>query len=96
MWVANCDEYNNDGINPCLNDSTVSITMESGQPELIIYDEELDNYWKAQVTMEAGIITVKSSFKIVYNDIVKYTVTANVKTETGTSSISDTVELEKL
>lgn len=95
--VYNCDEYQNDGISPCLDNSTYVITMESGVPEILIevWMDDVEAYLPS-VKIENGDITLKSSFKMIFAERVMYSIFAWKKTATGISSISESAEFEKL
>lgn len=85
--VHNCNQYQNDGINPCLFGDIVNISMESGVPE--ISREEGGSVYQPSVELKDGVITVRSSFKISFEDSVEYTVTATG----GNRTMSDSVTL---
>ena len=71
MWskyikcVANCTSYNNDGINPCLDEGKYEITIKDGKAIRKMLDYNLRWNYK-----------FKSDFKINFEESVKYRVTA--------------------
>lgn len=90
--VENCNEYNNDGINPCLDQVVYTVSMESGAPTLPYL--EWEDYYEPTVSWDNGVITVRSNFVIQFEETVEYRVTAQQKTDYGYSWMSDTLSLD--
>ena len=83
--VANCITYNNDGINPCLDNIEYVISIKDG--EAIAEN--------ASITIADGIIKLKSDFKINYEDSVEYRVTAIKSSEKSYTEKSDSITFYK-
>lgn len=77
VYVANCGEYPNNGVSPCLDDDTVTVTMESGEPEILVYDYEDADPYRPSVSMKEGVITLKSEFKMNFTVNVSYWIQAH-------------------
>lgn len=69
--VANCKEYNNDGISPCLDYEKYEISVENGKA----------SSENASVEIKDGLIILKSNFEINFEDMMTYEVLAIKSTD---------------
>jgi len=76
--ITSCGEYQNDGINPCLDQSLYTIEMNGGEPMISPYDSA----WNPVATLQNGIITLRSDLELYFPDRLEYSVTAVRKTLT--------------
>ena len=82
--VANCTSYNNDGINPCLDEGKYEITIKDGKAIGKMLDYNLRWNYK-----------FKSDFKINFEESVKYRVTAIKSSGKSYTEKSDTITFYK-
>ena len=69
-----CNQYNDDGMNPCLDG--VYYLIEKSKDEFIV--ESDDDIYPLEVKSENGVIRLKSGFSLVFEDNVQYKVTATL------------------
>lgn len=84
-----CEEYGDDGINPCLDGVFYTLNRTTANGPLTFAQQDYAN--NPSVVIENGYITVKSDFKLVFEESVNYNITAST-TNMGQDSIEYTLK----
>ncbi len=70
-----CEEYNNDGINPCLNEFSYLLKRLNG---VLVVDEN-SNLFNPVLEEKDGLITLKADLKLYFSESVEFLVEAKKK-----------------
>lgn len=90
-----CNDYQNDGINPCLDGTSYNLSRSYMNFEVDETDYQKENE-KPFAEMRDGIIYLNSELKQVFEDAVEYRIVASTKgtNDEGISTFLETTEME--